>query len=89
MGALREGIRPFPEVVLWFVSVDTEMNKKLPNAFSVCSHRTNAPKVLRSFFKSDRLPISRPQAHRRFFPNRLRFALSFCAFLVKESGVTD
>ena len=28
MGVLREGIRPFPEVVLWFVSVDTEMNKK-------------------------------------------------------------
>ena len=28
MGALREGILPFPEVALWFVSVDTEMNKK-------------------------------------------------------------
>ena len=29
MGVLREGIRPFPEVVLWFVSVDTEMNEKI------------------------------------------------------------
>jgi hypothetical protein len=28
MGALREGIRPFPEVALWFVSGDTEMNEK-------------------------------------------------------------
>jgi len=28
MGALREGILPFPEVVLWFISVDTEMNEK-------------------------------------------------------------
>ena len=28
MGALREGIRPFPEVVLCFISVDTEMKRK-------------------------------------------------------------
>ncbi len=28
MGVLREGIPPFPEVVLWFISVDTEMNEK-------------------------------------------------------------
>jgi len=43
--------------------------------------RTNEPKVLRSFFKSDRL---RPQALRRFlFEN-----FFFCAFLVKrKSGV--
>jgi hypothetical protein len=43
--------------------------------------QSNAPKVLRSFFKSDLL---RSQAHRRFsFGN-----FSFCAFLVKKkSGV--
>jgi hypothetical protein len=29
MGALREGKPPFPEVALWFVSVDTEMNEKI------------------------------------------------------------
>jgi len=31
MGSLGEGIPPFPEVALWFISVDTEMNEKTRN----------------------------------------------------------
>ncbi len=31
MGVLREGTLPFPEVALWFISVDTEMNEKTYN----------------------------------------------------------